>query len=51
MIRFYNARVLTMAEGNKIEFGEVWTEEEPPPHRQNRREANRVEFLALYSLL
>ena len=28
MIRFYNARVLTMAEGNKIEFGEVWTEED-----------------------
>ena len=28
MIRFYNARVLTMAEGNKIEFGEVWTDKD-----------------------
>lgn len=28
MIRFYNARILTMAEGNNIQFGEVWTKDD-----------------------
>lgn len=27
-IRFYNARILTMASGNKIEEGEVWTKDD-----------------------
>ena len=27
-IRFYNARILTMASGNKIERGEVWTKDD-----------------------
>lgn len=28
MIRFYNARILTMAEGNVIQMGEVWTKQD-----------------------
>ena len=27
-IRFYNARILTMASGNKIDKGEVWTKDD-----------------------